>query len=94
MMSDEQDFSFFLYYLPQADNEAVKDVEAITDVLDEPVGRELENHLHGEDAAEDEIADLHDSREGFRLVVVLDTHAEGVDEDAGGGDGRTEREFC
>ena len=45
--------------LPQADNEPVKYVEAVTDVLDEPVGRELEDHLHGEDAAEDEVADLH-----------------------------------
>ena len=45
--------------LPQADNEPVKYVEAVTDVLDEPVGRELEDHLDGEDAAEDEVADLH-----------------------------------
>ena len=45
--------------LPQADNEPVKYVEAVTDVLDEPVGRELEDHLHREDAAEDEVADLH-----------------------------------
>ena len=45
--------------LPQTDNEPVKNVEAVTDVLDEPVGRELEDHLDGEDAAEDEVADLH-----------------------------------
>ena len=45
--------------LPQADNEPVKYVEAVTDVLDEPVGRELEDHLDGEDAAEDEVTDLH-----------------------------------
>ena len=45
--------------LPQAHNEAVKDIEAIADILHKAISSELEEHLHGEDAAEHEVADLH-----------------------------------
>lgn len=68
--------------LPEADDESVKDIEAITDILNKAKGSQLEQHLHCEDGGEDEIAYFNNPRQSFRLVVVLNTHAEGVDEDA------------
>ena len=44
--------------------------------------QKLQHHLDGEDDAEHQVADLDGLGEPVRLVVVLDAHAEGVDEDA------------
>ena len=50
--------------------------------MDKAVCRKFQDHLHSEDAAEHEVADLHHPSEGGGLVVVLNPHAKGVDEDA------------
>ena len=68
--------------VPEAYNESVKDIEAITDVLNKAKGSQLEQHLHREDGGEDKVAYFDDARQSLRLVVVFNTHAEGVDEDA------------
>ena len=44
--------------------------------------QELEDHFDGEDDAKNQVADLDRLGEPVRLVVVLDAHAEGVDQDA------------
>ena len=44
--------------------------------------QELEHHFDGEDDAKNQVADLNRLGEPVRLVVVLDAHAEGVDQDA------------
>ena len=60
---------------PEDDDKAVEDVEAVADVSEEPVGRELEHHLEGEDDAEDQVAHLHVLRQPFWLHVELNSHA-------------------
>ena len=66
----------------QNHDEAVKDIEAITDVSKEAIGRQLQQHLDGENDAEHEVADLDSLGQQLRLAVELDAHAEGVGEDA------------
>ena len=44
--------------------------------------QELEDHFDGEDDAKNQVADLDRLGEPVWLVVVLDAHAEGVDQDA------------
>ena len=73
---------FLTNTLPKTHNEAIEYIEPVTHVLDKPVSGQLEQHFNGEDAAEDEVADLHHPGESLWLVVVLYAHAEGVDEDA------------
>ena len=73
--------SFYFPYSPQTDYDTVKHIEAVVHVLEEAQRCEFEHHLDGEDAAEDEIAELEDAGEPGRLVVVLDSHTEGVEED-------------
>ncbi len=68
--------------IPEDDDDAVEDVEAVADVLVEAVGEQLERHLEGEDDAEGHVAHLDRLGEHVGLVVELDAHAEGVDEDA------------
>ena len=68
--------------LPQANNKTIKNIESVTDVLDESICCQFEDHLHCEDAAEDQIADLHHPGEGLWLVMILYPHTEGVYEDA------------
>ena len=45
--------------IPEYNNEAVEDVEAVADVLDQPVGGQLEQHLQREDDGEGQVGDLH-----------------------------------
>ena len=52
-------YKIFVSPIPQTHDEAIKYVEPVTDVLDKAVGSELEEHFDGEDAAKDEVADLH-----------------------------------
>ena len=74
---------FRLFFsLPEQNNAAVKDVESVADVAEEPVSHQLEDHLNHEYEAEGQVADLDRSGEEFGLIVKLDAHAEGVDEDA------------
>ncbi len=68
--------------IPEEDDDPVEDVESVADVAEDPVGGDLEHHLDGEDDAEGEVADLDGAGEEVGLLVVLDAHAEGVDEDA------------
>ena len=72
----------FIIEVPETDDESVKDIEAIADILNKAKGRQLEQHLHCEDGGKDKVAYFNDTRQGLRLVVVLNTHAEGVDKDA------------
>ena len=47
-----------------------------------PPYQKLKDHLDGEDYAKNQVADFDRLGEPVRLVVVLDAHAEGVDQNA------------
>lgn len=68
--------------LPEANDETIKDIEAIADILYKAKGGKFEEHLNRENGGEGQVADFNNTCESFRLVVVFDAHAEGVDEDA------------
>ena len=68
--------------LPEKDDDSVENIESIADVLEDAVGGELEDHLDGKNDAKDQVADLHGFGQPLGLQVILDAHAEGVDEDA------------
>jgi hypothetical protein len=67
---------------PQADDESIEDIEAVADILKETESCQLQHHLNSKYGREDKVADLDHAGESLGLVVVLDAHAEGVDEDA------------
>ena len=46
------------FFSPEQDDDAVKHVESVTDVPEESVGHQLEQHLDGKDDGEGQIADL------------------------------------
>jgi hypothetical protein len=46
--------------LPDDDNDAVEDVVRVPQVVKEPKGSQLQNHLQGKHAGEDHVADLQD----------------------------------
>lgn len=45
-------------WLPDDDNDAVKDVVRVSQVVEEPKGSQLQDHLQGKHAGEDDITDL------------------------------------
>lgn len=45
-------------WLPDDDDDAVKDVVRVSQVVEEPEGSQLQDHLQGEHAGEDDITDL------------------------------------
>lgn len=45
---------------PDDDNDAVKDVVGVAQVVEEPEGGQLQEHLQGKHAGEDHVADLQD----------------------------------
>ena len=49
------------YVLPKADQEAIENIESITDVLDNTQGCNLHQHFHSENKAEYQVAYLHQS---------------------------------
>ncbi len=69
-------------FIPQQNDDPIKDIEPITDISEHPIRQQLEQHLESEDDAENEITDLHSPGQQLRLVVEFDAHAEGVDQDA------------
>ena len=52
---------------PDDDNDAVKDVVGVAQVVEEPEGSQLQQHLQGKHAGEDHIADLQDVGQLRRL---------------------------
>lgn len=54
---------------PDDDDDAVKDVVGVPQVLEEAEGRQLEDHLQREHAGEDDVADLQDVGQLLRLWV-------------------------
>lgn len=46
--------------LPDDDNDAVEDVVRVSQIIKEPEGSQLQDHLQGKHAGEDHIADLQD----------------------------------
>lgn len=64
----------------QQHNGPVECIEATLDVLVEAEGAQLEHHLQAEDGREDDIAHLHRTGQTLRLIVVLNAHGEGVEQ--------------
>ena len=52
---------------PEDDDDAVKDVEPIADIVERPFSDHLEQHLDGEDCRENDVAKLDRQRQLFRL---------------------------
>ena len=52
---------------PDDDNDAVEDVVGVAQVVEEPEGSQLQQHLQGKHAGEDHIADLQDVGQLLRL---------------------------
>lgn len=46
--------------IPNDDNDAVEDVVRVPQVIEEPEGGQLQDHLQGKHAGEDHVADLQD----------------------------------
>ena len=64
--------------LPQTNNQSVKYIPSITDIFSYTISSQLNCHLNGEDAAEGDVADLHQPGEGVWLVMVLYAHHQSV----------------
>ena len=67
--------------LPDTDHQTVKHIEPVIEIFESSEGGELQHHLNGEDAAEEEVADLQHLRQQLRLVVMLQREAECVEQD-------------
>ena len=65
-------------FLPKADQESIKNIESITDVLDNTQGCNLHQHLHSENKAEYQVAYFHHSWQCLWLIVMLYAHAKNV----------------
>lgn len=65
--------------LPDDDNDAVEDVVRVPQVVKEPEGRQLQDHLQGKHAGKDHIADLQDVGQFLRLWDVWDVGMENVE---------------
>lgn len=61
--------------LPDDDNDAVEDVVRVSQVVKEPEGSQLQDHLQGEHAGEDYVTDLQDVGQ---LLGLWDVGAENV----------------
>lgn len=57
-------------WLPDDDNDAVKDVVRVSQVVEEPKGGQLQDHLQGKHAGEDDITDLQNVGQLLRLWDV------------------------
>ena len=67
--------------LPKDDNEAIKDIEAITDVPEKSVSNEFQEHFDCKNNAENQVANFHRSCQNIRLVVEFNAHTEGIGQD-------------
>ena len=71
-----------MLFLPETNDEAIKNVESIAYILHKAICCQFKKHFHCEYAAEYQVANLHHPCQSLWLVMILNTHAEGVDEDA------------
>lgn len=53
--------------IPEDDNDAVKDVESVADIVERTFGDHFEQHLDGEDGRKNHVAKLDRQRQLFRL---------------------------
>lgn len=60
IIDGQTDRSINQVHRPDNDDDAIKDVVGIPQVFKEAEGRELQDHLQGEHAGEDNVADLED----------------------------------
>ena len=61
--------------VPKADKKAIKNIEAVTDVLDKAKCCNFHQHFDRENETENKVAGFHHFWKCFWLIMVLNTHA-------------------
>ena len=64
--------------VPDDDHDSIEEVEAVRHVSVASFSDQFEDHFDGEDESKDEVGDLDGLRQFLGLIVVLDTHDEGI----------------
>lgn len=60
--------------LPEYDDYSIKHIESIGDVSKGTLSDDFQEHFHSKNSRKHDVTGLHDDREFWRLIVILDAH--------------------